>query len=88
MAGSSFKKPNEMTEARRKKELTMLTVENILRSIESLSEEEYARLREWFAERDWEKWDNQLEEDSESGKLDFLIEEASDEKEKGKLKEL
>ena len=77
-----------MTEARRKKELTMSTVENILRSIESLSEEEYARLREWFAERDWEKWDNQLEEDSESGKLDFLIEEASDEKEKGKLKEL
>ncbi len=88
MAGSSFKKPNEMTEARRKKELTMSTVEKILRSIESLSEEEYARLREWFAERDWEKWDNQLEEDSESGKLDFLIEEASDEKEKGKLKEL
>ena len=77
-----------MTEARRKKELTMSTVENILRSIESLSEEEYARLREWFAERDWEKWDNQIEEDSESGKLDFLIEEASDEKEKGKLKEL
>ena len=66
----------------------MSTVEKILRSIESLSEEEYARLREWFAERDWEKWDNQLEEDSESGKLDFLIEEASDEKEKGKLKEL
>ena len=66
----------------------MSTVEKILRSIESLSEEEYARLREWFAERDWEKWDNQLKEDSESGKLDFLIEEANDEKEKGKLKEL
>ena len=66
----------------------MSTVEKILRSIDSLSEEEYARLRECFAERDWEKWDNRIEEDSESGKLDFLIKEASDEKEKGKLKEL
>lgn len=66
----------------------MSTVEKILRSIESLSEEEYARLREWFAERDWEKWDKQIEADSESGKLDFLVKEACDEKVKGKLKEL
>jgi hypothetical protein len=70
------------------KELYMSTVEKILRSIESLSEEEYARLREWFSERDWEKWDRQIKADSESGKLDFLIKEARDEKAKGKLKEL
>jgi hypothetical protein len=61
----------------------MSTVEEILRSIESLSEEEYARLREWFSERDWEKWDRQIKADSESGKLDFLIKEARDEKAKG-----
>jgi hypothetical protein len=66
----------------------MSTVEEILRSIESLSEEEYSRLREWFSERDWEKWDRQIKADSESGKLDFLIKEARDEKTKGKLKEL
>jgi hypothetical protein len=64
------------------------TVEELLRSIESLSEEEYAQLREWFAERDWEKWDKQIEVDSKSKKLDFLIKEARDEKEKGKLKEI
>lgn len=69
-------------------ELYMSTVEKILRSIESLPEEEYARLREWFVERDWGKWDKQIEANSESGKLDFLIKEARDEKEKGKLKEL
>jgi hypothetical protein len=45
-------------------------------------------LREWFAERDWEKWDKQIEVDSKSKKLDFLIKEARDEKEKGKLKEI
>jgi hypothetical protein len=66
----------------------MSTVEEILRSIESLSEEEYARLREWFSERDWEKWDRQIKADSESGKLDFLVKEARDEKAKGRLKEL
>jgi hypothetical protein len=66
----------------------MLKVEEIQSAIESLSEDEYARLRRWFSERDWEKWDRQIEEDSESGKLEFLIKEAFDEKAKGRLKEL
>ncbi len=63
-------------------------VEEILTSIESLSREEFARLREWFYERDWDRWDREIEEDSKSGKLDFLVKEALDEKAKGKLKEL
>ncbi|HID96299.1 MAG TPA: hypothetical protein EYP53_09650 [Candidatus Latescibacteria bacterium] len=66
----------------------MSKVEEILCSIESLSEEEFARLRKWFYERDWKRWDKQIEEDSGSGKLDFLVKEALDEKAKGKLKEL
>ncbi len=66
----------------------MSKVEKIQAEIESLSEEEYARLRQWFSERDWEKWDRQIEADSASGKLDFLIEEARAEKAKGKFKEL
>ena len=66
----------------------MLKIEEIEATIESLSEDEYARLREWFYERDLEKWDRQIEIDSESGKLDFLIREALDEKAKGNLKEL
>jgi len=66
----------------------MSTVEKILCSIESLPEKEYVRLREWFSERDWEKWDKQIEVDSESGKLDFLVKEVHDEKAKGRLKEL
>jgi hypothetical protein len=70
------------------KELKMLKVAEIQTEIESLSEEEYTRLRIWFSERDWEKWDKQIELDSESGNLDFLIKEALDEKVRGKLKEL
>jgi len=63
-------------------------LEEIQVAIESLPYEEYIRLRQWFSERDWEKWDRQIEADSESGKLDFLIEEALNEKAKGTLKEL
>jgi len=66
----------------------MSKIEEIESAIESLSEEEYIRLRKWFSEKDWEKWDRQIEADSEAGKLDFLIREALDEKAKGRLKEL
>jgi len=63
-------------------------VDKIKSAIESLPEDEYVKLRKWFSERDWKKWDKQIEEDSDSGKLDFLIKEASDQKKYGKLKKL
>ncbi|MBC7251876.1 MAG: hypothetical protein H5T62_16555 [Anaerolineae bacterium] len=66
----------------------MTKVQEIQAAIESLPREEYIRLRQWFSERDWEQWDKQIETDSEAGKLDFLIEEALDEKARGRLKEL
>ena len=66
----------------------MTKVQEIQAAIESLPWEEYVRLRQWFSERDWEQWDKQIEADSETGKLDFLIKEAFDEKAKRHLKEL
>ena len=66
----------------------MATVDEIKTAIESLPEKEFSELREWFSEKDWEKWDRQIESDSESGKLDFLIEEALEEKRTGKLRDL
>lgn len=66
----------------------MARVQEIQSAIGSLSQAEYARLRQWFLERDWEQWDKQVETDSESGKLDFLVKEAFDEKARGHLKEL
>lgn len=65
--------------------MSIAPVEDIQAAIESLPYQEYRRLRQWFSERDWEKWDRQIEADSESGKLDFLIEEALNEKAKGIL---
>jgi len=66
----------------------MPKVDKIKEAIEELPEEEYVQLRQWFSEKDWQKWDKQIEANSESGKLDFLIKEALDEKAKGKLKGL
>ena len=66
----------------------MLEVAKIKTAIEELPEKDFVQLREWLWEKDWQKWDRQIEMDSESGKLDFLIREAFDEKKKGKLKEL
>ncbi|MEZ4836873.1 MAG: hypothetical protein R2873_33585 [Caldilineaceae bacterium] len=53
-----------------------MKLEQLQLEIEMLPEEAYAELRQWFAERDWERWDRQLIEDEASGKLDFLFEEA------------
>ena len=65
-----------------------MQIEEIQVAIESLPPEKYARLRQWFSERDWDQWDRQIEADSSAGKLDFFIKEALDEKKQGNLREL
>jgi hypothetical protein len=60
------------------------TIEKIQAAIEALPENEYRRLVEWVWAREEEIWDNQIVQDSQSGKLDFLIEEAQIEKRAGK----
>ena len=64
----------------------MSKVNEIKKAIDALPEKDYVQLRQWFSEKDWQKWDKQLEVDSESGRLNFLIKEAQNEKAKGKLK--
>ncbi|MBF0229875.1 MAG: hypothetical protein HQK63_09865 [Desulfamplus sp.] len=63
----------------------MITAEEIKHAIESLPEKEYVKLRKWFSKKDWDKWDEAIELDSQAGKLDFLIEEALAQKNKNKL---
>jgi len=63
-----------------------ITVEKIKVAIQSLPKDEYRELRDWFSLRDWELWDKKIENDSKQGKLDFLVEEALQEKKEGKLK--
>jgi hypothetical protein len=51
-------------------------VEKLELLIKSLSPEELAQFREWFAEFDAQVWDRQIEADTTAGKLDRLIEES------------
>lgn len=66
----------------------MPNVEKIQAEIEALSQEDFVRLREWFADKDWLLWDKQLEADIAKGKLDFLLEEAMTAKSQEKLQDL
>ena len=66
----------------------MSDITAIQEAVLALPEDDYARFRSWFSELDWEKWDRQIEEDSEQGKLDFLVAEAQEAKEKGTLRKL
>ena len=66
----------------------MSKVEELKNEIERLPEEEFTELCRWLSEKDWERWDKEIEADSETGKLDFLVREARDAKAKGNLKDL
>jgi hypothetical protein len=48
-------------------------VEEIEAAIMSLPAEEYRRLIDWIREREQTRWDEQMDRDSVSGKLDFLF---------------
>ena len=71
-----------------RKNLFMKQVEQIQADIEALSQNDFVRLREWLAEKDWLLWDEQLEADAADGKLDFLVEEAMQAKSQGQLQDL
>jgi hypothetical protein len=66
----------------------MTRLEQLELAIDSLPEGEYDLFRRWFLERDWARWDRQIEADSASGRLDFLLKEAQEAKAQGTLKDL
>ena len=62
-------------------------VEEIEAAIDGLPPEEYQRIVQWFRVREQERWDEQMDRDCSTGKLDFLFEEAENESAKGLLRE-
>jgi hypothetical protein len=62
-------------------------VEEIEAAIAGLPPEEFRRIAQWFYERDQSLWDEQVDSDSASGKLDFLFEEAERESAQSLLRE-
>lgn len=66
----------------------MSNIDAIKKTIETLSPDDYGKLRQWFSERDWKRWDEQIGNDSKSGKLDFLVKETEEEYKKGNLRSI
>ncbi|PSO82066.1 MAG: hypothetical protein BRC54_14705 [Cyanobacteria bacterium SW_7_48_12] len=66
----------------------MPDLEQIEAAILSLSSSEFERLRLWFFELDYERWDEQIEQDIEDGKLEALAQEAIAEFEAGYYQEI
>ena len=66
----------------------MVSITEIQEAIRVLPESEYVRLRKWISELDWARWDSQVAADAEAGRLDFLIAEAREARERGALEEL
>jgi hypothetical protein len=65
---------------------------SILKQIEaailSLPSQDFEKLRLWFLDLDYERWDDQLEQDIEDGKLEALAEEAIADFEAGHRREI
>lgn len=65
----------------------MSRVEEIEAAIERLTPDEFRRVAQWLFDREQLQWDEQMDEDSVAGRIDFLFDEASREAEEGLLRE-
>ena len=63
-------------------------VEQIEQAVESLTVQELAEFRHWFAAFDADAWDWRIEADARSGKLDALRDEALPEHAEGRTRPL
>ncbi len=66
----------------------MSTLEQIEAAILTLQPDEFQRLRQWFLDVDYQRWDEQIEQDVADGKLDALAEEAIAEFKAGRYREI
>ncbi|OWY67741.1 hypothetical protein B7486_30070 [cyanobacterium TDX16] len=66
----------------------MSTLEQIEAAILTLPSDEFRRLRQWFLELDYQRWDEQLEQDIADGKLESLAEEAIADFKAGRCREI
>lgn len=66
----------------------MSTLEQIEAAIITLPSDEFEKLRRWFLDLDYQRWDKKLEQDVADGKLEALAEEAIAEFEAGDCREI
>jgi len=65
----------------------MSRVEEIEEAIDRLPPEEFRRFADWFHQFEHRRWDEQMDADSASRRLEFLFEEGEKESGEGLLRE-
>lgn len=63
----------------------MNALERLENLVLQLSPDDLAKFRAWFVERDHQLWDEQIEADEATGKLDHIVDEAKGEFKAGKM---
>jgi hypothetical protein len=66
----------------------MSTVEEITAAIEQLPADQVVRIRAWLADYAERRWDEQIEQDERTGRLDSLIDRALEEHRAGRTRPL
>jgi hypothetical protein len=66
----------------------MSKIDDLKAEVEKLPGEEFSEFFRWMTDKDWERWDREIEADSDAGKLDFLVREGREARLKGNLKAL
>ena len=66
----------------------MTTLAQIEQAVMTLRHDDFQTLYHWMRELDHHKWDRQIEEDSNSGALDWLANQAIEEYRQGKTRSL
>ena len=65
-----------------------MTITELEQAVTQLSEQDFARFRDWFEEYEAKLWDEQIERDAKAGKLDKIAEQALKDYRAGKAREL
>ncbi len=66
----------------------MTRVEALEGEIQKLTGTEFAQLRDWLLEEDWDRWDEQIQKDAAGGKLEDLFAQALAAHQAGESREL
>ena len=62
----------------------MSSMQELEEAVSQLSPEDRAAFRAWYAKFDAEEWDRRLETDVAAGQLDWLVQEARDDRQSGR----
>ena len=65
-----------------------MTLSDLEKAVSKLPPDDLARFRAWFEEFDAARFDQKIERDAKSGKLDHLADQAIDDLRKGRAREL